>query len=628
MANQYDFLGGVQQGQNWIDGLFQQQAKRQAGAALASGNTQGAAQTLYRAGDLAGGRQVTQNAAADATAAQAARTADSARQLQTTLQVVKALKSQRDAGQDVSAALPQYRATFLAMGTRPEDFDQIAAQIAQNPAFLDQIEELTAQQMKYELRAGADGDTVAIGLNPETGQTSSNVAYQAPRTPTRVAVGNDYIEVGADGNVTPLYQGAKAPEYRSVRNSDGTETIVELGGRPGGVVGGGATPAPSGGSGVPRGIRNNNPGNIEDGAFAKSLPGYAGSDGRFAIFNDLASGEGAQTRLLGSYVQRGFDTPAKIINRWAPPSDNNPTGAYVSYVANRAGLGPNDRVTEDKIPLIAQAIREFENGSRSASNGAPSATPAATGGARVVAQGQNNGLSQAERNAEQRFARQDRSDSRQLRKDFESQDGVKEYETVRSAYNRLQALTRSGTATDDTAVGFEFMKMLDPTSVVRESEYALVGQSQGIGGQALVALQRLSTGQRLTPELRRNLVDTAGRVFEGRQQRYNELVNQYRGYAEEDGFDPNRVVPLRGPNGQRQRQTNAPGIPFNVSPQQLQARQRLVGTGANPSSPVGSPLNPRYVNPADERGSLANIREGEYYVNPQGEVLRRGPRRR
>src|ERR1700745_3350557 len=35
-----------------------------------------------------------------------------------------------------------------------------------------------------------------------------------------------------------------------------------------------------GGAGAPRGVRNNNPGNIEDGEFAKSQPGYMGSDGR------------------------------------------------------------------------------------------------------------------------------------------------------------------------------------------------------------------------------------------------------------------------------------------------------------------------------------------------------------
>lgn len=120
--------------------------------------------------------------------------------------------------------------------------------------------------------------------------------------------------------------------------------------------------APARAPSQPRGLRNNNPGNIEDGEFARSLPGYAGSDGRFAIFDTPEAGTQAKTRLLGSYIQRGFDTPAKIINRWAPPSDNNPTADYAAYVAQRVGLGVNDRVTPDQIPALAQAIAEFENG--------------------------------------------------------------------------------------------------------------------------------------------------------------------------------------------------------------------------------------------------------------------------
>lgn len=113
---------------------------------------------------------------------------------------------------------------------------------------------------------------------------------------------------------------------------------------------------------APRGIRNNNPGNIEDSPFARSLPGYAGSDGRFARFDSPEAGGQAKARLIGSYIRRGYDTPMEIINRWAPPSDNNPTDQYAAYVAQRAGVGLNDRLTEEQIPLIAQAIGEFETG--------------------------------------------------------------------------------------------------------------------------------------------------------------------------------------------------------------------------------------------------------------------------
>jgi hypothetical protein len=151
------------------------------------------------------------------------------------------------------------------------------------------------------------------------------------------------------------------PEYKTVREG---ETLVQVGG----------------GGGSPRGLRNNNPGNIEDGPFARSLPGYKGSDGRFAIFDTPEAGQAAQVRLLQSYGSRGINTVQGIINRWAPPSDNNPTPTYVNFVAQQVGVSPdqpldmNDPATLQKV---ASAITAFENGGQSASNG----------GARVVAQG-------------------------------------------------------------------------------------------------------------------------------------------------------------------------------------------------------------------------------------------------
>ncbi len=160
--------------------------------------------------------------------------------------------------------------------------------------------------------------------------------------------------------------------------------IVPEGGKaiPKSAMGGGGygAPAPAapsapsfggGGSGVPRNQRNNNPGNIEDGEFAKSLPGYRGSDGRFAIFDTPDAGRAAQGRLLASYGERGYDTPAKIINRWAPPSDNNPTDAYVQFVAQKLGVDPDTRLDLQNPQVqqaVAAAIEQFEGGGQSASN--------------------------------------------------------------------------------------------------------------------------------------------------------------------------------------------------------------------------------------------------------------------
>jgi hypothetical protein len=132
--------------------------------------------------------------------------------------------------------------------------------------------------------------------------------------------------------------------------------------------------APNGGT--PRGIRNNNPGNIEDGPFARSQPGYKGSDGRYAIFADAGSGQAATNALLGNYLQQGVNTPAKIIGRWAPASENGQsTSNYTAYVAQRLGINPNDPIPPDKVPMLAQAMHEFETGEGKQGGGLRQLTP-------------------------------------------------------------------------------------------------------------------------------------------------------------------------------------------------------------------------------------------------------------
>lgn len=117
----------------------------------------------------------------------------------------------------------------------------------------------------------------------------------------------------------------------------------------------------------PRGIRNNNPGNIEDGPFARSIPGYSGSDGRFAKYDTPEAGQGAIESLLQSYGKRGFNTPAAIIGRWAPASDGNPVGNYARYVAEGTGTGLTDQLDMNNPEVrrtVAQRIIQFENGRR------------------------------------------------------------------------------------------------------------------------------------------------------------------------------------------------------------------------------------------------------------------------
>lgn len=115
-----------------------------------------------------------------------------------------------------------------------------------------------------------------------------------------------------------------------------------------------------GGTRVPRGIRNNNPGNIRSGAFANGA-GANGSDGGFATFASMEEGIQAAVTLLKSYAARGYDTIKSIISRWAPGNENN-TSAYIADVAKKLGISADQHLSGDQLNGVAQAIFSHENG--------------------------------------------------------------------------------------------------------------------------------------------------------------------------------------------------------------------------------------------------------------------------
>lgn len=88
-----------------------------------------------------------------------------------------------------------------------------------------------------------------------------------------------------------------------------------------------------------RAWRNNNPGNIEFGKFARTH-GAIGTDGRFAVFPSYAAGRAAKYDLLFNTTGYKNKTIEGAINRYAPPSENN-TKSYYDQVAAGIGVSPS-----------------------------------------------------------------------------------------------------------------------------------------------------------------------------------------------------------------------------------------------------------------------------------------------
>ena len=114
----------------------------------------------------------------------------------------------------------------------------------------------------------------------------------------------------------------------------------------------------------PRGIRNNNPGNIRLGDPWQGLA-KAQTDGAFCQFSAPTYGIRALCRVLITYQDKhGLRSIRGIISRWAPPNENN-TGAYVEAVAKATRHSPDtnlDMHTYEDLKAVASAIIVHENG--------------------------------------------------------------------------------------------------------------------------------------------------------------------------------------------------------------------------------------------------------------------------
>lgn len=126
----------------------------------------------------------------------------------------------------------------------------------------------------------------------------------------------------------------------------------------------------SGAGAMTRGVRNNNPGNIEFQPETKwqglALPS---TDGRFCRFRSPQFGIRALARLLITYQDRHqLRTISGIITRWAPPKNDagqheNHTAAYIARVAHLTGFGATQVIDvhrHDHLRPLVEAIISVE----------------------------------------------------------------------------------------------------------------------------------------------------------------------------------------------------------------------------------------------------------------------------
>jgi len=130
--------------------------------------------------------------------------------------------------------------------------------------------------------------------------------------------------------------------------------------------------------------------------------------------------------------------------------------------------------------------------------------------------------------------------STSLRKEFVQNS--KEFILQRNAFNRIEASATDPSAAGDLALIFNFMKVLDPGSTVREGEFANAQNSGSIPSVIVAQYNNIIAGERLSETQRADFFDRAQRIFNSSNIQQNQLINTYTGLSERAGLDPKNVV--------------------------------------------------------------------------------------
>ena len=141
-------------------------------------------------------------------------------------------------------------------------------------------------------------------------------------------------------------------------------------------------------------------------------------------------------------------------------------------------------------------------------------------------------------------------DVQALRKEFTGLSRIKNFSDVTEAYTRIIKSAKDPSAAGDLALIFNYMKVLDPASVVRESEFAAAAKAGGLGPRIQAAVEQIEKGTRLAPEQRADFVNRATQLYQGAEEQARPIYQTYEEIATARGFDPKKALPEFGYKGE------------------------------------------------------------------------------
>ena len=156
-------------------------------------------------------------------------------------------------------------------------------------------------------------------------------------------------------------------------------------------------------------------------------------------------------------------------------------------------------------------------------------------------------------------------------------DKTKDYTGIAQAYSKIEAAAKDPSAAGDLSLIFGYMKILDPASVVRETEFANAQNAAGVPDRIRNLWNKALRGERLNEAQREDFVNSAKKLVVSQKGQLESMNKTYIDIAKTYELDPTKIIidPFKGldlsiketdkkPKPSAKEQLGVPSLPSGV----------------------------------------------------------------